>query len=209
MTLTGVGCSGPPLHRQRLWSVADRRAAWREGEVAGVSAVPVPGAARVLVFDPFRLVALLDDGCTWRFSAGGQVWCSLEGPMRTNDSPAVIAAGGTCAGLWFATASRQLFTWSVAAGRAAVTQVAIPGEQRILAWDPQSRIVLVEGGARYMLRSGSWVPVGAMTSEVTLKVRCTSGVVLKGGALFSDGEVKELPEAAALGLIAQGRAELA
>jgi hypothetical protein len=184
---------------------------------------PVPGApAGIATFDGWRCVALLDDGSAYRFDPGVSAvgiapaaWRSAapaanreELMKRTDDGPAIIAAGSGCGSLWFATRERKLFLWTPA-GRVGLSELAVPGTARIVGVDVGSKTVLLEDGGRLMLRGSRWHAIGSVSDASGLRVRARSGIVLNDHTLFEEGTVRVLPEAEAMALIGKGLAEFA
>jgi hypothetical protein len=211
VTAGGVTCSGAPLHRQRQWrELPGRVLAWREGNDAK-TLEPVPGTASIVAFDAFMRTVVLDDGSTFVLGGKTEAWlpcaasATKEEVMKAKNGPALIAGGTGCGLTWVATAERKLFTWT-AAGRTPVATVPIPGDERILAFDAKRGTVVLADGSRYGW-AGRWFPLGVLGDSTGVKVRALSGVVLKGGVVFGEGEVRDLPEGDALELMAQRRVE--
>jgi hypothetical protein len=222
VTAGGVSCSGPLAHRQRQWCEVDgRRIAVRDGGDV-VLLPPVPGApAGILTFDAFRRAVVLDDGSAFRFDDGRSAVASAPAAWRASapavtkeevamskNTPALIAGGSTCGGLWVATAERKLFLWNPG-GRVPVTELPVPGTARILAYDASRKVVLLEDGSRLLFRGGRWHAIGGLTDTAGLKVRARSGTVLADHSLFEEGSVRVLPEREAMDLIGKGQAEFA
>lgn len=211
----GVTCGGPTGHEQRLWYERPGRVlSWSDGSVNRVLAVPVPGAAPLLLFDAFNLFAFLDNGEVWRFDTRDMPQWRPSAPTvkesdvkATKNLPAVLACGSGCGAVWVVTSDRRLWSWTVN-GAALVVEVPIPGEGKVLAVDLSRRAVVLEGGFRYDWLGGAWRAMPGLAAPTgTVRVRCLSGTTLASGD-FNEGEERDVSEHEARELLRTQRAEL-
>jgi hypothetical protein len=216
----GVSCSGPPFHVVRHWSVdVARRLHLRLPGEAGLSVelqhalmvAPIPGAARPLALDAIRLVTLLENGSAWRLDIVGQPrWRPLTTEVismqQKNNSPALVAGGAACGGLWVVDRERRVWSWA-ASGKTPVGEGPVPGDALVLAVDLKNRTAVLADGRRFAWLAGRWVAMpsfGAADGKVT--------VVFRRGSTLADGDVRPgetrvFPEHEARALFASGVGE--
>jgi len=226
-----VEAAGIASDGSALWLVdSTRRLQWfgSGGDKRGQIDAPVPGVAPVLTADTLtreNIAVVAANGSWWKTVKNPPRWVRhadlaavpgrprKETTMGTKEAPALLMAGfarGAGRVAWAISADRVvLVRGEDATSTAPLISQAIPGSEAVMAFDFESRTVLLGDGTLVRWLPSGWARFGSVFGAVertTRKLQALAAFAVGGGKTVSPGDTFVLGIGPASVLVANNRA---